>query len=77
MHKDATSIQGSVLRIVALLGLLLFLVPYGKTEASSAQADTAPARLSSPDDPPPPSDGLSLPLNFERHTGLSLRKRGT
>jgi ABC-type amino acid transport substrate-binding protein len=68
MHKDGTSIQGSILRVVALFGLLL-LAPCGKNEALSAQAGTAHALPSSPDDPPPASENLSLPLNLERHTG--------
>ncbi|HZM86937.1 MAG TPA: lytic transglycosylase F [Blastocatellia bacterium] len=67
MHKDGTSIQGSILRVVALFGLLL-LAPCGKNEALSAQAGTAHALPSLPDDPPPASENLSLPLKFERHT---------
>jgi membrane-bound lytic murein transglycosylase MltF len=68
MHKEATLTLGSVLRVVVLFGLLL-LAPCGMNEALSDQAGTAHALPSSPDDPPPPSDRLSLPLNFERHTG--------
>jgi len=68
MRKDVISIQGSMLRAVALLGLLL-LIPNGNNEAFAAQAETPHAPPSSPDDPPPPSENLSLPLNFERHTG--------
>jgi membrane-bound lytic murein transglycosylase MltF len=55
-------------RVLFLFGFLL-LAPWGKHEAFSAQAGTVHALPSSPDDPPPPSEGLSLPLNFEHHTG--------
>jgi membrane-bound lytic murein transglycosylase MltF len=36
--------------------------------ATLAQTQPAPATPSSPDDPPPPSQDLELPLDFERHT---------
>jgi ABC-type amino acid transport substrate-binding protein len=68
MRKDTTSIQKSALRVLLWVGFLL-LIPCGKEEAFSAQAGTAHALPSSPDDPPPPSDGLSSLLSFERHTG--------
>ena len=68
MYRDNTSIQTSVLRVLVLFGLLL-LIPNSRNEAFSAQAETALNLPSSPDDPPPPSDRLSLPLDFERHTG--------
>jgi hypothetical protein len=68
MHKDSALIPASVWWVLFLLGVLL-LIPSGKEEAFSALAVTAHALPSSPDDPPPPSDRLSLPVNFERHTG--------
>lgn len=36
--------------------------------ATSAQTQSAPAALSSPHDPPPPSKDLAFPLDFKRHT---------
>ena len=35
---------------------------------TSAPTQSAPITPSSPDDPPPPSQNLSLPLDFKRHT---------
>src|SRR5262245_56017768 len=52
----------TILRAVTLLGFLFFVLP-----PTTAQAvDRDPSAL---DDPPPPSADVSLPLNFERHTG--------
>ncbi len=89
MYKDATSILGSVLRVLLLFGLLL-LTPCCKKEAPSAPAEvakktpsapagTASVRHSSPHDPPPPSGGVRLPLNVERQiVDLDeMVKRGT
>lgn len=74
MSTYAILIRRSVL-IVLLLGLSL-LIACGKKEAappaSSEQAtqQAAPAApVSSPDEPPVPSNGMVLPTGFGRHTG--------
>jgi hypothetical protein len=52
----------TILRAIVLLGSMFLVCPL-------ARAETAHSLPSSLDDPPPPSESVSLPLNFERHTG--------
>jgi membrane-bound lytic murein transglycosylase MltF len=52
----------AILRAIVVLGFLFFILPLARAEA----VHPAPSAL---DDPPPPSEDVSLPLNFERHTG--------
>src|SRR5262245_55401140 len=66
MCRDSTR-QGSLYRVPLLFALLLLIVDCGETAA--AQTGTANHLQSSPDDLPPSSDAVRLPMNVERQTG--------
>jgi hypothetical protein len=75
MTNGSTSSTRQNLLFVVTLSALLLVTSCGKKaspsiSAEQAQQQTAPAaHVSSPEEPPAPSNDVALPIGFGRHTG--------